>query len=989
MNLIKRLPAALFFIAILIIALLYYINRSYYLISLDFTKYAALWIVEAAILGLLYLLVTKTKIKIRRWHAYLIIVINVFLLHLTYSKTTAFSEDYTIIKSFTFLGNVIITQMSLFLVATFIIAWGGTFLKILKIKDLVKNDHLNLFGFGIIAITFLLFFVAYIGQFNPLVLWLILLIPIIPSYKKTWNWLKDTTVSEIDNKYLNKKNLTLFFLFSMLISMQFIGALKLFPIGYDASKTYQFISKGIYESESLISGFQAYNWPLFTAFCAKLFDYFSISIYASHLMIIACFWIIFTLAKSLLSLPLRWLVIAILSCTPILIYFGMSDSKVDLAFLFFQLFLIKLILDLPNVDAIKGAEGIKFLVLIGITLGFLIGIKYLAFFYLATIVGLLVYRKMGLDASLGIILIGLSMIFGLKLYGLAYLQFDNMDRWVIFAVLLFAGIFLLYKSVKKNEFISIFKGVSIIAIVSMVYFSPWMVKNAKENGNLSFSSLLIGKENLAPLNFNYRYLDNHDIEFQFFPKHRRTIESALSGIDIDSLSDRRKFQLWIQEVNPKDIRILNSDKDLKQNEAIDEEIKRYIGYDGDFLNYLTLPYDVTMGSAIPFLRSFDFGFWLLIFVPFILYFSYSKKRLLAISLWSIGFLALLIISIQLNFYKYGDRTASEFINLVFQDTNGFVSSLSKIFLTPILWLFTDLIGNHREGILNIFEKIPKSFTLIFYVGIGIFIIRKIHKKLNPVNSKLNYIIYTASVYGFFWFFFGNGIPGYALLTWLMVVVFFIWFIFTFLKGSGKKLMSRTGFALVLIALTLQFISSYTNQQNNWERSENLFSEAFVNTFSNSTLPETNYDYYGKEVDKIIKTINHNKQDKIYKISTYIGFQIDDKLNRCYDDDLLQVFDRTSKLLVHPEDYLKLLKSKGIKYILVDLNINQIDQTADKSLIQKASNFAKLLNLRDKIRLVGTNNIIEYTNPQTGQVERNYGIYGRTVKKGNIACFEIL
>ncbi|MEZ5049103.1 MAG: hypothetical protein R2766_05585 [Saprospiraceae bacterium] len=144
-----------------------------------------------------------------------------------------------------------------------------------------------------------------------------------------------------------------------------------------------------------------------------------------------------------------------------------------------------------------------------------------------------------------------------------------------------------------------------------------------------------------------------------------------------------------------------------------------------------------------------------------------------------------------------------------------------------------------------------------------------------------------------------------------------------------------------------------------------------------------------EVDKIIKTINHNKQDKIYKISTYIGFQIDDKLNRCYDDDLLQVFDRTSKLLVHPEDYLKLLKSKGIKYILVDLNINQIDQTADKSLIQKASNFAKLLNLRDKIRLVGTNNIIEYTNPQTGQVERNYGIYGRTVKKGNIACFEIL
>jgi len=94
-------------------------------------------------------------------------------------------------------------------------------------------------------------------------------------------------------------------------------------------------------------------------------------------------------------------------------------------------------------------------------------------------------------------------------------------------------------------------------------------------------------------------------------------------------------------------------------------------------------------------------------------------------------------------------------------------------------------------------------------------------------------------------------------------------------------------------------------------------------------------------------------------------------------------------LQNPDDFLRVLKLNDVKYIVFSLKVASIDQTPEQSLIDKATRIVKVLNNKERIRLIMTNNKVSRIDPKTNTESIGYGLVGKTVEQGNLAIFEIL
>lgn len=114
---------------------------------------------------------------------------------------------------------------------------------------------------------------------------------------------------------------------------------------------------------------------------------------------------------------------------------------------------------------------------------------------------------------------------------------------------------------------------------------------------------------------------------------------------------------------------------------------------------------------------------------------------------------------------------------------------------------------------------------------------------------------------------------------------------------------------------------------------------------NFTKSDLDYlSIYREDYKYIINKINKNNYN-IYKVGTFIKYYTINFHTRILEDNQLDVFSNISYQT--KDEILDILKLNNFKYIIIDRYTPNIDQTKDKSLINKYNNFIQFINYHIK------------------------------------------
>jgi len=372
--------------------------------------------------------------------------------------------------------------------------------------DIIKHKHFTYdFGLGAIIITMLLFFIGVIGQLKMFVVLPMLLLFIGVNYKGSFDFVMDSFIRPFKIK---KENgfwgyFCLFVLFAFLVLNHLSNDLP-FPVGFDSRNLYMNIAKQIGESGELVHGYQPYSWSLFMSLGFILFAQVETSLFLSFVTGILCLFTTYHLSHNYFKLNHTLSLIAVLALGTLPTFANQffAEHKTDFGLIFFQLISLCYLIEwitIPETNKANSNITSNFnkpliLILIGLFVGFGLSIKLLNLIFLFGLVIIFWNRKGNLIGVFGlcllmfalVLIIGINNISGLGKYHLG----NDIAKWVYLVLgLLFFSISFL-KNIKEGFYF--IKNTSIVAICSLLTFSPWIVKNYSETKSLSPMVLLQG-----------------------------------------------------------------------------------------------------------------------------------------------------------------------------------------------------------------------------------------------------------------------------------------------------------------------------------------------------------------------------------------------------------------------------------------------------------------------------------------------------------------
>ena len=379
----------------------------------------------------------------------------------------------------------------------------------LLIKQLFKHTMprityvLSSMGLGLFVISLILFLVGALKLLNNPVVLTLLILPILMNFKgniralKSWFW----TPFHIPKEWSFWGPLMLYGCL-LLSTVNFFYTQAPFPLGFDARNYYVNISQLLAQNEALIPGFQPYAWNLIASVGYIAFLSPEITLFLSTIGIYLSCFAIYELSSKYLKMRPDYaiMVIVIFLLTPAIMNHWIIEFKVDLTLLFIQLTILCLLYNwlIPKSGntLLTNRSDWNNLLLISLLMGFSLSIKVLSVFLTFGVV--LVYYLWHKDrwglfgvACLGIsvpVLLRLDSISGVRTY------FDNPNHaaYLFVAIGMIAICYSLYKNIATQS-LALLKIVSITGLVSILCFSPWIVKNYMDSPNGSIIEILIGK----------------------------------------------------------------------------------------------------------------------------------------------------------------------------------------------------------------------------------------------------------------------------------------------------------------------------------------------------------------------------------------------------------------------------------------------------------------------------------------------------------------
>ncbi len=977
----------------------YLIHHSSYIYAATHPPYIkTIFILIFISIGIFFLF-SKGHFKWRGWMIYTFLLIALMIVYNSFSTEASISDGFSFKHQGFFLINSISLHLGTFLIFLCCYAAGNKFLK--QFKGILNVHHKFILGvaLGMGILTLLLMGLAAIGFLQTWTIIPILVVLLIWQRKVCWSFIKYVFWNPINTKDVSFWTFAVVAIILIFTAFNLVGMLKIFPLGYDGAVLYQNITKNIVDSQSLEQGGQAYNWSLFTSLGPLLFGSMAFSIFLSHIMGVLSMWAMFHLGRIFLSITGAWIGIAIFYTLPAISFHNFIDEKVDLGFLFICIAIVIFFLNYAKSFqydfSIKNKTSITFFSLLGFLMGFALGIKYLGVLIIIAIILMIVYQWGGIKAYLGMMLTTVAILFLLKINTFGYLDISSTQRFTIVGIFSLLGIGLLLFYFKKFDWVRGFRlaqNIGIMLVVITLSFMPWIIKNTIETDNISTKTILYGKTAQEPLNHEYSFLTENNIPNKISEQHKEGItrylgEEQVLGFDNEDFIDQFE-RLKNQKKSAK-----KKIKKNRTNTGKREEILRYLGYEKGLNDYLSLPYDVSMGINIPNKRGVNIGFLFLFFLP-LLVLSLKKEKIFdlknSIGLFVFGIV--LLLSWKAAMISKGSTFGiADYLSNFYPNSNNSFLDLSKDIYLPFLELQTS-VSELIQPLFRVFSKTIFPVTLCILILFCILFAWIAKDNWRKFNQSVKLILTFIMTYGFLWWIFGNGIPHYALNLWSLsslLIAYYYENISLFISKGLDSFTKRSIQILFSVFVTLNLLVHFSNPNNDLNQISNVFFEPFISHYSNNFITNQNFDNPRSIIAPAAEVLNKDVSTKIYRVGTFMNYHIKDNTTRVYEDNQLNLFDQVSDKLQNPNDFLTVLKLNDIKYIVFSLKVATIDQTPEKSLTDKATRLVKVLNNKDRIRLVMTNNKVSRTDPKTNKTKIGYGLIGKTVEQGNLAIFEIL
>lgn len=427
-----------------------------------------------------------------------------------------------------------------------------------------------------------------------------------------------------------------------------------------------------------------------------------------------------------------------------------------------------------------------------------------------------------------------------------------------------------------------------------------------------------------------------------------------------------------------------------------EEIKRYLGYEPGLPLYLSIPYDVTMNTRVPFSRYLDISFLMLLLLPFLLM---GRKPSQALPVMG---LALVVWTISV-YSQYSDGVNAP-------DAQAVERSLAEQQGTPP-GMLAPVIRGLFEGVQKGFISLGRglhgayaalsslSFLWVYLILLvllgGAFLLSRETRRDWPLPMKA--MLSFGGAFSFLWFFMGNAIVWYGFPFFALLFLVFAWLGERpeQLAPEGTVSFGRTWWRSALwgslaLSLSLFFVSGIHPP----EHAAMLYNSPFLKHVALGQRIKETYGQFMPFMDETIATLNADPKARVYRVGTYLNYHILRNDRRVFEDNQLGFYEETVTAMRNKEDFIDLLKESGFRYVLYDLNTTMVDKTPDKSLTRKANDFFLTLANSAQVRPIYTDNFIydpavPYTQVGKIRVPGKPGIGGENTMAGTFILFELL
>ncbi len=845
------------------------------------------------------------------------------------------------------------------------------------------------------------------------------------------------------------------FLLLSAIAVSNIAAIKLFPVGFDGAGLYMNTAHLISDYHGLPTGGQAFNWQVFLSLGEILFGQAPVSILLSHFSIFFCMFALYRLGRLFMGRAAAWLAAALLYLNPAVSFHVVVDEKVDLGFLFVTLSALLLVLEYPVRLAGKKpapanqpvfrlgrrqiAEPALIWALAGWLAGYAFGIKYTGLIGILALATYAAYQHLGGKSAIGVFSLLTGLIFPLGVYRFGYIGLGGASPWAFAGLGLLVGAPLLVWGSRGRtaSWRPLLSRMLWFASFAGLVFLPWMGKHLYENRQFSLDALLTGKLEKPELKaekqrsdeIRYIYQKGMEIlkerDITLDENQMAKINAYLEGFELagDTPEERRmalnqvKFYIYHQVLNEEqrdamfggrsfdradrepelkeDQQALEANTALAEQNAVRAEVKRYIGYEPGLPLYLSIPYDLTVNSTIPFQQYLDISFLFMLFLPMMFFGRNIGKNalliLLLLLLWTVSVYSLYAIAGG----QPTEASVKAAIDNLLSTQGGALAvplgSLFRAIQSSFAGLGLSMSGMYTQ--IAGFSFLATFTTLAALAALAYYLLRDRLSVLAPNFRGL--LVFTCS-FGFLWYIMGNAIVwyGFPLFSLLMLVFAYFFEKPEKLAGFGLEHYARywmmSGIALYLL-LTTALVFINTTKPKGAERL--LYLSPLLKYASTFQGPEETCSAFIPFMGEAISKLNEDPEARIYRVGTYFNYHIRFNDRRVLEDNQLAIYEKFAGRMNDKNEFFRLLKNNGFRYILYDLNTASVDQTPEQSLARKAQEFFGLLVYSSQAQLVFTDNFVESPTGEQYRMGNNIipgmpGVFGNSTYRGTYVLYEL-
>ena len=783
------------------------------------------------------------------------------------------------------------------------------------------------------------------------------------------------------------------------VGIYWLGGMKAFATGYDGSGLYANLAQLIADGKRLPGAYQAFGWSVVMSWGKLLFGSTATSILLSHFMYVPALALAYTISRRWLKPAFALLAVVLVLSLPMLDFQTMVDEKIDLGLLFISLAIIEMLLHWKMPDKLPGWKELtqgKFwypAVLLGLMLGFAFSIKYTTVFLVAGVFSAISYRygKVRLWAAWCLFFLGFIFVSGFHRWGNLPLTDSEALTFGLVGVVggLVLAVWYFWKHAQQLRpwlFTLLVAGGGFVLV-----FAPWAMKHLAEHQfELSVNSLLYSKPDRIPVTIEPQYLSYR------FNTNPKLLEEEPQWTQLTQNTAQPT-----PSATPPAPEAKEEDEDKLVGNVQREELQRYLGFEEGIWRYLTIPFDLSFNIHVPGLRHQEIGFIWLLLLPLLLFGVGKRSRLKNILLP-----ILMLVGIAAWFWSLTETPAGP--NFVQEATSyqqqimagapaelqsGTFYQLWKSCQQPFIALAAPL-----AGLFGSIAVLPATIFVPLFLILVLALLFSVRGRLKKMSEGMSLLGALLSIYLLLWLLLGNSISWYAMILWVLLPVYFIYYLQKS-KNLWSEKVDRLAKSIIGLAVGLQLLVnliillSATQPQ---QPKAQLFNWPMISFLTSPSLDHMKtlalFDQYSSDIAKIV---NRDEEAKIFRVNTYLQFHIQQNNERVLEDNQLDRFARIVNITKQPDDFVSILRDNGFRYILYDLNTYTLDKTPEQSLRQKCVRFMQVLLNSNQLELLVTDNFVENTNipspnrlPNGQMANATPGLRGKTVYPGRVALFRI-